>query len=127
MTAPFTTLKLQGVMCEEHAGSLIITRRVLERPSLLARPDGYSPPMEKAAVLPAGTWNGCFFYPEGAKDDKTSFMTWAVLVRDDLVDLVKTSCQPRPLVEDGKDQEKLTEEVKELLTESGIVLATKMP
>ncbi len=124
----FVQLTLHGVAPDaDNAGGLKITRRVKERPSLLARPEGFGPAMELAAYIPAGGWDGAFFFPDGAKHDKDAFFTWAVRVREDLVDLVSAACQPRYLVEGGDDEKKLTDDVKEMLTASGIVLTSEMP
>lgn len=120
---------LKGVMTENTpSGDLKITRRVVDRPSLLARPDGYGRPMEVAAVIPKGKWHGAFWFPAGAKDEKDEFFTWAVIIDNDLEDLVVASCKSRLLYEENDDDaEKLTPEVKEMLTTSGIVLATELP
>ena len=124
----FVQLTLKGVSPElTSCGALKISRMVQERPSTLIRPDSYSRPWELAAFIPADGWNGSAWFPTGAKDETAEFFTWVINVREDLVELVKASCQPRVLFEEGKDVQKLTPEVRELMTASGLVITDKLP
>ena len=121
-------ITLKGVMTESTpAGDLKITRRVVDRPSLLTRPDGYGRPMEIAALIPKDLWKGAFWTPSGSKDDKDEFFTWVIMIDESIEDLVLSSCKPRLLYEEGDDAKNLTPEVKEMLTASGIVLTSEMP
>lgn len=117
---------LKGVNVELRGGDMHINRRVVERPSLLAKPDGYGNPMEVSAQIPHGCHKGFFFAPSGEKEDKTDFFTFVVFVDTDLVDYVTAVCRPRVLHEEGKDLDRVPDEVKEMMTASGIILAKEI-
>lgn len=118
---------LKGVNVELRSGDMHITRRVIDRPSLLVKADGYSNSMEIACQIPSGHHKGFFFFPSGEKEDKTEFFKFVVMVDADLVEYVQAACQPRYLYEEGKDLDRVPDEVKEMMTASGIVIAKDLP
>ena len=117
----FVPVTLEGVNPQFDKGSLLINRRVQERPSVIELNN--TKPYELACVLAEGMWQAFFWYPHGEKDDKKSFFRFRVYVREDMVDDVLACAKPRITYEEGADFEKLTPEVQEMITQSGIVLA----
>lgn len=100
----FIATTLNGVTCQDQpGGTLVIQRRVIQPESVIVLEHARPKSFEMAAILPKGTWDGAFFFPSGEKDDKDSFFTWVVFVREDMLKHVQAACQSRELFPEGED------------------------
>jgi hypothetical protein len=113
----FKRVKLKGCLFEVQGTNLVIKRQTVRPESIsgLILDQAASSPMEQACVLSGHMWNSAFFAPEGEKDDLVSFMTIVVMVREDLEELVRISCQPRHLEPEKKDKERYDQLIADAL------------